>query len=513
MALTTYAYQDAVLDQNIVSGNTVQNYLGGNFAGGGGLSLLGHWPMNETSGSTMADISIYGANGTYRGTATGHTTVGNSGIMVDAAGSCSAYFDGDYNNGGASVPFYSALNTPTLLTMNAWVQVETMPTSAIALSASATATSGSNTISISLSNQAWTNINSALANKELVSVIIVGAASGWLSRGSGQWIPTGTIITAASSGTPGTITLSNPVGTNGQIKVNIISASQKDSFGRIVTKGGDYGLLVSHFTGQSTWPTPDETHYGPNPVMTMFSQGSSRSTNEDTFYTTTPAMITYCYGQDALFGGSFEQFYLNGVSVKQSNDTIYTQPSKSSTSGLTIFQVSTNQLTADAGTFTGFMQSLSISSASVGDWYLKMLYNLGVNGTMIYDPVNPSYRYPGTLNGTTYSAPLNVFATSWPITIVGPNANRKRITITNDSPASVWLGLGGTDFTNPYDSPLWMNRPTDPFPQFPAGIAPVGIQLLPHGGMWTSDFYQGMISAVANPWIGQQNLCVMEEVA
>jgi hypothetical protein len=529
VALTTYTYQQAVLDTTLVCtnrtwGSSDYNNPPTGFAGGGNLgSLIGHWPMNEVSGTTMTDTSGNGINGTYRGVNSGNTTVGNGPLMIDASGSYSAYFDGDYNNGGASIP-YNASASPNInaftTTINAWVKVETIPTAAIALSVSATAVSGSTNLSISLPDQAWTNITTAVTNTEPVSVIITGAASGWLTKGSGQWIPTGATIVAASSGTPGTITLSKPVGTSGQITVNIISANQKYAFGRFVSKGNDYGFLASHFTGDSTWLPVGTTQntkatHSINPVMTYYSGGLSRSTGEDTFYTTTPAMVTFRQYLD-VGGETVEAVSLNGVAIETYglpfSSTIF-QNNPSTTSDIAVFQSSSNQLTSAAGGFTGYMQSLSISGANVGDWYLKLLYNLGVNGTIIYDPANPSYRYPGTLNGTTYSAPTNVYALPWPTTIIGQNTNRKRITITNDSDATIWLKLSGTDFTNPYDDPLWISRPQPDIFVAPEAIKPIGIQLEPHGGMWTSDFYQGMISAVANPWVGSYNLCVMEEVA
>lgn len=506
MTLRTYTYQQAIADTTL-SVPSPYGYITG-FAGTSGENLLGHWPMQETSGTTMTDTSGNGNNGTYRGVSTGHTIVGNLNAMATGPNPYSVYFDGDKNNGGASVPSSPTFNSSgSLIAINAWVQVQTIPTSDVALGITATGTSGSTVMSVSLSNQQVTNINNFASNNYPVTASVVGVPSGstlpWLTKGSGQWITAGTMVVSATNSS---ITLSKPVKITGALLINLSPTARPYSYGNIISKSGDYGLAVSHFTGNNSWPAPYDASSNINPVLTISNGNLSRSSSQDTFFTNNTAMVSYI-ASDAFF----EYLYVNGVLVVQNYSPLFTAPS--SNSGLTIFQAATNQVTAAMGSFTGLMQNLTVSNAFTDTWYIQLLYTIGTNGTLVYDDATPNIRYPGTLNGSTYSAPTSVTVSSWPTTIVGPNPNRKRITITNDSAASIWLSLTGTDFTNPTSSPLWMNRPVYALSGTGSRVYPVGIELVPMGGMWSSDYYTGAISAVANPLTARHNLCVMEEVA
>jgi hypothetical protein len=80
---------------------------------------------------------------------------------------------------------------------------------------------------------------------------------------------------------------------------------------------------------------------------------------------------------------------------------------------------------------------------------------------------------------------VNVNPTS--AVVLAANAQRTRVTFTNDASVNIWLALG------------------------PTATASSGIQLTPLGGRFITDNYRGQVSAILDSRPGPVNLCIQEE--
>jgi hypothetical protein len=162
------------------------------------------------------------------------------------------------------------------------------------------------------------------------------------------------------------------------------------------------------------------------------------------------------------WNGSTITTYTNGVNISQNT----TAKSGSLSNNSTMY---IGRRTNAASSFGGYIQHVSLFNTALTKSQIQNLYVIGNTGT-----------YP-----VTGAAQANVYP--WSVTILAANSSRKRVTITNDSDAIIYLALGTTA----------------------AGYT--GIKIYPFGGQFITQVYTGAISAIHNWTIGVKSVSIEEE--
>jgi len=498
VSLLSIGYLQAVLDNSVYGGlNDPTN------------ALVGHWPMNETSGTTMIGYGPTGTTptylkGTYRNVGS-QTFLGQSTLMPGLSDTAVS-FTGDTSTSGAYVSNSTAMNVfnSNYPVFNAWVSCTQIPKPYFFQSATGTLSTSGGVSTLALTSSNASTIQGYM--NTYISQYNSGDNSSYIQV-VGNGIPFATSVSATSlSGSTLYLTLTNVATLSGTTSVDISVSDNSQSFGYVMWKPNDFSFQVNN------WISNIQV------VNSYF--GYLNTSNSDALSLNGPYMLT-CqvkYGADSLGQiGFICDFWVNGVYIGENIVApAFLGTISSSNLYFGISPVPQNKYGSRA-LYQNVMQHATLSATQYGlsTWALQNLYVLGTQGTLYYDSSNANYRYPAVLSSGSYSnMPSNVNVYPWETTIAPANPNRKSITLINDSPGYIMLGLCYTDYTqtNTSSSLLSLNRPNYEPGKVLARFNLNGIVLEPRGGTWSSDYYQGPISAVTDLWSGYWNLTALEDV-
>ena len=492
MTLQAITYTGAVLDSSVDGNLNDTSY-----------NLFGHWAMNETSGTVLNGLNAYGVtSSSLQGTYRIGSTLGQPSIMPGLSDT-SVYSNGDTSVGGSYINNNSDINNFTnnaTVVFNAWVQPNQTPQPYFFKGATATV-SGS---TMSLTSSSASTISGYM------KTYIDGYNSGtnnYFIQVVGSGIPAGTTVSTVSySGTKLNITLNKSSTVSGSYTitngVDISVADTSQSFGYITWKPNDFSFTADAQIGGLRLGSFASTISGYSPSDAL-SWGD-------------PYMLT-CQINSGVDVADF-YFWVNSVYLGTTSVPGTLNASTSSNIYFGVSPAPQNKYGSRA-LYTNNMQHVTFSNTRLlATWALQNLYVIGTQGTLYYDPSIPNgynYRYPAVVSGSTYvKMPASVNVYPWETTIAPANPSRKSITLVNDSPGYIMIGLCYTDYTttNTSFSPLSLNRPDYSNGMTPPSYKRPGIVLQPRGGTWSSDYYQGPISAVSDLYSGYYNLTAIEDV-
>jgi Concanavalin A-like lectin/glucanases superfamily len=195
--------------------------------------------------------------------------------------------------------------------------------------------------------------------------------------------------------------------------------------------------------------------------LSYASRGLSVAANASSVYDSvapaTPSMVT------AVYDGAHIITYINGLNQ--------TQTAKTGNTGTAVaLGVSANG--TGTNKYAGSIQHAALWSTALTAANLQDLYIYGIQGA-----------YPGSA-GSTYQA----YAYPWSVEILPSHTGRKRVTLTNDSNAVIWVSLAAT-----------------------GAATGSGIQLLPYGGQVVIETYTGALCAIHGWNMGYKSLTILEE--
>ena len=523
------------------SPNALTNAMDGGFNNSTN-DLIAHWSLGDIS-TTAVNSSTYGSllNGTYNST---YAVTYQPSILPGRPNDHSVFVTAGstvYNAGGGIVvgntttlSRYSASN----LAINAWIQVTASPTPYFCQGKNATfsTTGGVTTAAVSTSDLGGGNTGSGFGVGKLYNYVnnySPTQPTNWVQI-TGAGIPPGTGISNVSvSGSTTYLTLTNVVNVSSS-SVDVSVADRSLSFGRILNKGGEYEVIFQNTNTQNYLVQVFSQILDPS---NFFSSLNDSVSQNDTYMVTVNVNVIFPSGQAEL------TVWANGVQIYSYVGTLASEAGHQSTN-LSLFTAPTNNPTNNLfNIFAGYLQHVSLGmsqtpyATGLNQTYIQHLYVLGTQGDLYYDPSNPQYRFPAIVDGSNnyISAPKSAYAYPWETTLCPANPKRRNITIVNDSPVNVFLGLCYTDCTiaglesgntNPLrislaignDGNTYKYRPQIGNGGFNAGgnlprIYGSGIYLAPNGGSWSSAYYQGPISAITDQYAGYYNLTIMEDVS